>query len=579
MGKANIFVQLKSFTTGKILSHYNLRENQITPLSVVLPPNPEYGDFAFGCFNLAKIVRKSPAEIAQELAQVILDPEWITKANPMGPYVNFVINRERFIHNLLEQILSEGTNFGSETPESDTSVMVEYSSPNTNKPQHLGHVRNNVLGMAVGNILEKLGHKVIRTNLINDRGIHICKTMLAYQYWGEGNTPEPLGKKGDHFVGDLYVLFETRLKEDPQLIEEAQGLLRKWEQGDAETLELWRTMNQWVYHGFDATYKRLGCHFDKIYYESNIWQSGKKIVLDALDKGLCQRNHKGDTVINLEDKGLGEKVLLRADGTSIYITQDIGTAVLKFDDFHMDNSLYVVASEQDHHFNVLFEVLRRFGYTWADKCYHLSYGMVYLPEGKMKSREGTVVDADNLMDELVELAKQEIKVRDRDITGRELEMVSEHVGLGALKYYILKVNPQKDITFNPAESVSFDGATGPYLQYTHARVASLMRNAGFTPGEQVVFDQLGNPEEMDIIQKLAFFPETIRDSAQNYNPAVLCNYLYELAKAFNKFYHDHSILNVDNQSLSYARTKLSQAVGIILKEGLRLLGIVAPERM
>ncbi len=579
MGRVKILSQLEDVFRVAIHNLYPEVEENTLSVDLVLPPNPEFGDYAVGCFPLAKRLRANPKKIASGLAAALARQPILDAAVAEGPYVNLRVNKQWFFSSLIRQILTEGSGYGTPGEHAGQSVMIEYSSPNTNKPQHLGHVRNNVLGMTVGNILEKTGRRVIRTNLVNDRGIHICKTMVAYGRWGNGETPDSLGMKGDHYVGDLYVRFEAEASRNETLLEEAQELLRRWEAGDREVVALWEKMNGWVYKGFDETYRRMGCTFDRIYRESDIWQLGRKIVLENLDKGVCTRNEKGDIVIDLENKGLGKRVLLRGDGTSIYITQDIGTAVTKFNDFGMDQSIYVVASEQNHYFEVLFEVLRRFGYEWADRCYHLSYGMVYLPEGKMKSREGTVVDADTLMDELTGLAKKEIRARERDIQGDEFETIGAEVGLGALKYYLLRVTPQRDITFDPAESVSFDGATGPYLQYTHARIASVARNAGYEGTEEPGYGALGNDEEMQVARLLSLFPETVEKAARGFNPAEISGYIYELAKAFNKFYHGHSILNVEDRSLSLGRFNLSLAVGIVLKEGLRILGIYAPERM
>ncbi|MCK4967063.1 arginine--tRNA ligase, partial [bacterium] len=474
-------------------------------------------------------------------------------------------------------ILEQGASYGGSDRGRDKKILIEYSAPNTNKPQHLGHVRNNILGMTISNILQKAGGTVTRINLINDRGIHICKSMLAYKKWGSDATPESAGKKGDHFVGEYYVLFEQKVKKDENLINEAQGMLKKWEDGDSETVALWKKMNGWVYDGFSETYKRLGVEFDTTYYESDTYKLGKDIVLKALEEKKCFRNEKGDIVIDLSEKNLGMKVLLRGDGTSIYITQDIGNAKLRFDEYDINSSIYVVASEQNHHFQVLFEILRQFGYEWADKCYHLSYGMVYLPEGKMKSREGTVVDADNLMNELKLLAQEEVKKREREID--DVDKISEQIGIAAVKYYILKVHPTKDINFNPEESISFEGDTGPYVQYTHARISSLLRKSNEVEDCGPGFSKIGNDEEVEVVKHLLLFQRVIESSAEKYNPSLMAAYVIELAKRFNKFYHDHSVLNTGDDELMQGRVALSRAVGIVIKEGLRVLGIYAPEKM
>jgi len=548
---ARILDKLKEKIRDEIKQNYPELENFdfLQDLRFNSTPEQAQGDIGLGCFPFAKIYRTSPAKISEKLAANLKLPDFIESVHSEGPYLNFTFSNLWFFQHTLEQILEEGGNYGNSSRLRNQKIMVEYSAPNTNKPQHLGHVRNNSLGMSISFLLEKEGANIIRVNLVNDRGVHICKSMIAYKHWGNGCTPKQKGIKGDHFVGDYYVLFEKKVKEDPSLLDEVYTCLQRWEMGDKPTVELWRRMNGWVYDGFDETYKRLGCKFDKIYYESNTYKLGKVIVNEGLEKGYCRKNEKGEIFIDLSDKGLGEKVLLRADGTSIYITQDIGTAKLKFDDYRMDKSIYVVATEQNYHFQVLFETLKRFQMPFAEKCYHLGYGMVYLPAGKMKSREGTVVDADCLMDELARLAKKEINARNRDITGEDLIEVSDKIGLGALKYYILRVHPQKDINFSPEESINFDGATGPYLQYTHARISSLLRNSDMQPGESPDYALLGNSEEHAILRQ------------------------------FNKFYNRHSVLNAKNRSLILGRTILSKATGIVIKEGLRLLGIDALERM
>lgn len=548
-------------------------------IPVELEPSPEQeeGDFGFGCFPYAKNLRKNPKEISDNIAEKLTLPPYIDRIIQSGPYINFIFRRGELFDAAVNEVIEQNDAYGDSTWGRDKRVLIEYSAPNTNKPQHLGHVRNNLLGMTISTILQKAGCTVTKINLINDRGIHICKSMLAYKKWGNDATPESTGKKGDHFVGDYYVLFEQKAKEDEKLIDEAQDMLLKWENGDPETVELWKKMNGWVYRGFMETYERLGVKFDKIYYESDTYKLGKDIVLKAMKEDKCSKNEKGDIVIDLSEKKLGNKVLLRGDGTSIYITQDIGNAVLRFDEYDINSSVYVVASEQNYHFQVLFEILRRFGYEWADKCYHLSYGMVYLPEGKMKSREGTVVDADNLMDEMKNLARGEVEKRKRGLDN--LDEVSGHIGLAAIKYYILKVHPVKDINFNPEESLSFEGDTGPYLQYTCARISSLLRGSSEIEKSEPDFSKLGNGEEVEVVKYLLLFPKVIISSAENYNPSMLTSYLMELARRFNKFYHDHSVLSAGDNKLVWGRIELSKAVGIILKEGLRLLGIHAPDKM
>ncbi|MFC1554932.1 arginine--tRNA ligase, partial [candidate division KSB1 bacterium] len=544
-----------------------------------LPPNPEYGDLGIGCFFLAKVLKKSPAVIAKELSEANLDISYIKSWNPVGPYLNINIEITEFFKKLYQDVIEAGSNFGCAPGKSDKKVMIEYSAPNTNKPQHLGHIRNNVLGVAISNLLDTAGENVVKVNLVNDRGIHICKSMYAYDKWGEGQTPETSGKKGDHFVGDFYVMFEKKVKEDPGLLEKAQDMLQKWEDGDKEVVSLWQKMNNWVYDGFDETYKRLGCEFDKIYYESETYKYGREIVLKGLEEGKLLKNKNGDIVVQLPEFDTTEKVLLRKDGTSIYITQDLGTTVGKFTDFDLDRSIFVVASEQNLHFKILFHVLKLLGYEWADRCYHLNYGMVYLPEGKMKSREGKVVDADNLMDELYEMAKQEVLKRTREMDEEELNNVSESVALSALKYFILKIHPQKDIHFSPEDSLSFEGATGPFAQYSYARLSSILRKGKDKLKGKPDPAYLGNTEETKLLVLLAQYPDIIADSAASLNPTRLTSWIFDVSKAINKFHHDHSVLKADSKELMIARGTLIKTARQILGNALRVLGISPLERM
>ena len=550
-------------------------------LEIKLDPTPEgtEGDFGFDCFTLAKVLRKNPKEIANEVSKKIPDIIFVEKIKVNNAFINLILDKHTFFKDIIDTVINSGNKIGGSDIGNKELIMIEYSAPNTNKPQHLGHIRNNVLGASLAVILEKVGYEVARVNLINDRGIHITKSMLAYLKWGEGKTPSSFRKKGDHFVGDFYVMFEQKLKDDPNLLNEAYEMLRKWEQGSESVLTLWKKMNRWVYRGFQKTYNRLNCRFDKIYYESDTFRLGRRIVLDALEKGICTKNHKGEVVIDLSKEELGVKVLLRSDGTSVYITQDIGTTKLKFDDYSPDLSIFIVASEQKFHFKILFTILKKLGYEWADKCYHLPYGMVYLPEGKMKSREGKVVDADVLMNEMKNLVKKEIKKRNRDFKRKELDAISEQVGIGAIKYYILKVHPLKDINFNPTESISFDGDTGPYLQYTYARILSVIRNAENSDISIKAFYEMGNEDELEIAKQLIQFKKYVAEAAQSRNPSRISVFLYDLARSFNKFYNKHSILSAKSQKLSDERLLLTRATGIVLKEGLRLLGIESPERM
>ena len=555
-----------------------LKDEEID-ISLEVPPGQQMGDFGFNCFDLAKKLKDNPAKISKTISEALPPSRFIEVVSVQGPFMNFLLKHEAFISELIEHILTLGDDYGFVDVGKGKGIMVEYSAPNTNKPQHLGHVRNNITGMSLSNILEKANFKVHKVNLVNDRGIHISKSMMAYKLWGEEKTPESEGKKGDHFVGDYYVLFEQKSKNDLVLLKEAHEMLIKWEQGDKEVVNLWKKMNGWVYEGFDETYRRLGCEFEKVYYESETYKLGKDIVYKGLKENHCYRDQKGDIVIDLRDRRLEKKVLLRSDDTAVYVTQDLGTTVMKFNDFDIERSIFVVASEQQYHFNVLFTVLDIFGYEWAKNCYHLGYGMVYLPEGKMKSREGKVIDADNLMDELHSLAEKEILKRNRGIKGKELEEIAESIGIGAIKYYLLRIHPLKDINFNPEESISFEGTTGPYIQYTHARISSIMRMGGDKITESPDYSLLDNPEEIQLSRLLAKFPDIVRETATSYNISRIANYLFNAAKSFNKFYHDHSILSADNKKLIPGRVALCKAASVVIREGLKLLGIEPLEKM
>ncbi|MCK5738068.1 arginine--tRNA ligase [bacterium] len=584
-------------------------EIRLTP-----PPKGKLGDFAFGCFPLAKVLRKAPPIIATEIAAHIHSGGIIAKAEAAGPYLNIYVNYDRLTQIVCRQILENASTFGNSTAYNGQKILIEYSAPNTNKPQHLGHVRNNLLGMAVTNLLDAVGYEAVPVNLVNDRGVHICKSMRAYQIFGENQTPESTGIKGDHFVGQFYVKYEQEQKkewktwvaakdvdltdlddrerrrleheflQESQMYQKTQKMLQQWEQGDPEVRALWEKMNSWVFAGFDTTYKRLGCKFAKIYKESNTYNLGKKLVLDGLEKGAFFQKEDGSVWIDLADQKLGQKLLLRRDGTSVYITQDIGTTKLKFDDFKPQKAMWVVADEQNHHFQVLIAVLKKLGFEWANGCYHLGYGMIDLPEGRMKSREGTVVDADNLMDELVEMEKTEIRERNVDIPESEFDKTAETLALGALKFFILKFVPQTRMTFNPRESISPLGFTGPYIQYAYVRVRSLFRKSTDYDFDSIdendcEFNLLNSPAEKAIIRKLHDFPQEILAAAEAYNPSRVCNYLFELGKALNSFYHDHSVLKAETPELIKARLILSKAVAIVLERGLAILGIGVPERM
>lgn len=569
---------------------------------------PEFeGNITLVVFPFVKLARKAPAQIATEIG------EWLTvngeglvaKFNAVQGFLNLVIADAFWIRQL--QAIDTDANYGQQ-PDRHQLMMVEYSSPNTNKPLHLGHVRNNLLGYSIARIQEANGWKVVKTNIVNDRGIHICKSMLAWLKYGNGETPESSGKKGDHLIGDYYVRFdkeyktqiaelmaagkdeETAKREAPLMLE-AQEMLRKWEANDPEVRALWTKMNSWVYAGFDETYKRMGVSFDKIYYESNTYLEGKSEVEKGLISGAFYRREDGSVWADLTKDGLDEKLLLRSDGTSVYMTQDIGTAKLRFQDYPIDKMVYVVGNEQEYHFKVLSILLDRLGFPFGKELVHFSYGMVELPNGKMKSREGTVVDADDLMDKMVEEAKEISKDKVntlQGITEEEANEIARKVGLGALKYFILKVDPRKNMLFNPAESIDFNGNTGPFIQYTYARIQSVLRKADLTPtlpqgegasplggdGREVL-----DPKELALIQRLTDYPAIVRNAGENFSPAVICNYAYDLACDFNSFYHDLSILNEPDSNKRALRLLLAKNVAKVIQSALSLLGIEVPERM
>jgi arginyl-tRNA synthetase len=559
------------------------------------------GDFTLVVFPLLKVSRKSPEQTAQEIGAFVKEhmPE-VAEISVIKGFLNFILTAEVWIEKL-EQI-DATQNFGF-VPQTDKSplVMIEYSSPNTNKPLHLGHVRNNLLGFSLSRILQAAGNEVVKTNIVNDRGIHICKSMLAWKMFGNGATPESLHQKGDHLVGDYYVKFdqeykaqikelmaggmpEDEAKQKAPLMQEAQDMLRKWENGDAEVMKLWNMMNSWVYAGFDETYNRLGVSFDKIYYESQTYLEGKKKVEEGLAKGVFFKKEDGSVWADLSNEGLDEKLLLRADGTSVYMTQDIGTAKLRYDDYKIDKMVYVVGNEQNYHFQVLSILLYRLGFEWGKDLVHFSYGMVELPEGKMKSREGTVVDADDLMDEMERNAFEISKElgRQEQTSEEELRETSRKVAMGALKYFILKVDPRKNMTFNPKESIDFNGNTGPFVQYTYARIQSVLRKAmekNMDMNSKIDGNLPLSQKELDLIQNLSSFPAVLGQAAAEYSPSLIANYVYDLAKEFNQFYHDFSMLKEENEAMRLFRLKLARNVARIIKNALYLLGIEAPEKM
>ncbi|MFD2584450.1 arginine--tRNA ligase [Pedobacter vanadiisoli] len=546
-------------------------------------------------FPVTKISKKSPEQTATEIGEyLVAHVADITKFNVVKGFLNLSIAESYFLNQFNNQILAPG--FGL-YPSNGKKVMVEYSSPNTNKPLHLGHVRNNLLGYSVSELLKAYGYDVVKVNLVNDRGIHICKSMLAWQKWGNGETPESTGLKGDHLVGKYYVIFdkeykkeidalkaegqsEEEAKKNAPLIKEAQHMLLKWEQGDEEVVSLWKTMNEWVYAGFNITYKNLGVDFDKFYYESNTYLLGKDTVEEGLAKGVFFKKEDGSVWIDLTADGLDQKLVLRADGTSVYITQDLGTAEMKHDDFGMDESIYVVGNEQDYHFKVLFLILEKLGKSWAKGLYHLSYGMVDLPNGKMKSREGTVVDADELIESMVTTAREKTEElgKTNDFAQEDKDELYKNIGLGALKYFLLKVEPKKRLLFNPAESIDFQGNTGPFIQYTHARIKSLLAKANYQLKASQPAQVL--PVELEMILQLAKYPAEIAIAAKAYSPASLANYLYELAKLFNKFYHEvPQILKMEEGEEKQFRLNLSKKTADIIHAGMLILGITSPERM
>ena len=560
------------------------------------------GDFTLVVFPFLALSKKRPEETAQEIGEYLkANQPLVASFNVVKGFLNLAISTNYWIE-LLKHI--DATEKWGTTPVTEASplVMVEYSSPNTNKPLHLGHIRNNLLGYALSNIIAANGNKVVKTNIVNDRGIHICKSMLAWQKWGNGETPASSGKKGDHLIGDYYVAFDKHYKAElselmekgmskeeaetaSPLMAEAREMLVKWEAGDKEVRALWEQMNGWVYEGFDETYKRLGVDFDKIYYESDTYLVGKETVLGGLEKGIFYRRPDESVWADLTGDGLDEKLLLRSDGTSVYMTQDIGTAQLRFSDYPIDKMVYVVGNEQNYHFQVLSLLLDRLGFSWGKGLVHFSYGMVELPEGKMKSREGTVVDADDLMDEMINTAREtseELGGKLNDLSADEKAEINRIIGLGALKYFMLKVDARKNMLFNPKESIDFNGNTGPFIQYAYARIQSVLRKAD---EQGIDYSSLSNnhsdlsEKELSLIMHATDFPEVVKQAGETYSPAVIANYVYDLVKEYNQFYHDFSILREENAELKAFRLYLSKEIGNIIKRGMFLLGIDVPSRM
>ncbi len=555
---------------------FKIFNKKINGLDLIYPPDVFLGDFSFECFPLAKELKESPENIAKKIAANISLAEPIEAAQAVGPYLNFKFDGRFLLKEILSEIFSQKEDFGNSKIGEEKLVIVEYLSPNTNKPLHLGHVRNGVLGMAIVNLLESVGYKVIKANLINDRGIHICQSMLAWKKWANGETPESVGIKGDHFVGKWYVRYHQEASKNPQLEEEARELLKKWEMGDPETIELWKTMNNWVYQGFEETYKELGLKFDVFDYESETYKLGKKIVEDGLKKGIFKKSEDGAIIVELPD---GQKItLIRKDGTSVYITQDLGTAESRFKRFNPEKLIYVVGVEQEFHFKTLFKILEMLGFERVNNLRHLSYGMVNLPEGKMKSREGKVVDADDLIEGMKELALEEILKRYQKISKEEAMERAKKIGVGAIKFYLLRVKPNQEINYNPEESISFEGFTGPYVQYAYARASAILKKAESEKAEKdkesgVMINHNIEKEELILLRYLIQFPEKIRAAANDFNPAILAEHLFETAKAFNHFYSFCPVLTAKDENLIKTRLALVKATLIVLKKGLNLLGI------
>ena len=554
------------------------------------------GDFTFVVYPLLPVSRKSPEQTATELGQAIIEAvQEVESFQVIKGFLNLKMSPYYWMSRL--QDIADTPAYGTK-PHSGKTVMVEFSSPNTNRPLHLGHIRNNLLGWSVSRIMEANGHRVIKVNLVNDRGIHICKSMLAWQKSGLNTTPESSGQKGDHLVGDFYILFEKQYKEQVQemvnsgvdreqalkeapLMQEAQSMLVKWEQGDGEVVGLWKKMNGWVYDGFEQTYSRMGISFDKTYYESDTYLLGKELVVKGLEEGVFYRNPDNSVWCDLTQEGLDRKLLLRADGTSVYMTQDLGTAVSRYKEYGFDSQIYVVGNEQNYHFQVLKLILKKLGFSWADDIIHLSYGMVELPEGKMKSREGTVVDADDLIDNMVETAREMSLESGKleDMTPQDREQLFNMLGMGALKYFILKVDPRKTMLFDPRESIDFNGNTGPFIQYTFARIRSILRKAGEHNYRSRLFNRPMIEKELRLIKLMTTYPLVVEESGLNYAPSLIANFGFDLAREFNQYYHEISVLHEPDEQLRSQRLFLLEQVARLLESSMELLGIILPERM
>ncbi len=586
---------IRNLSSEAIREHWG-KEIPAEELQVQRTRREFHGDYTLVVFPLLKFSRTSPEETGRLVGEYLTErSEMISGFNVIKGFLNLAVSLEYWKEQLTSVLTSPRYGWGRRDTDSPR-VMIEFASPNTNKPLHLGHIRNILLGHSISRILEASGHRVRKVNLVNDRGIHICKSMLAWSKWGNGETPESSGIKGDHLVGKYYVLFDQAYKseiaelisrgrskkeaeEEAPVLQEAREMLREWEAGEEKVTSLWEMMNSWVYKGFDDTYRRLGVSFDQIYHESETYKLGKQIILKGLEEGILYRREDGSVWADLEEEGLDHKLLLRSDGTSVYMTQDVGTAHQRYEEHPFDLHIYVVGNEQNYHFQVLSIVLRKLGFPWADRLYHLSYGMVELPEGKMKSREGTVVDADDLMDEMETTARQMSDELGKleEFSPAERTEIYRQVGMGALKYFILKVDPKKNMTFNPRESVDFNGNTGPFIQYTYARIQSVERKAEGLPRSA---EGTGlNEKEAALVRQVYEFPEVIEESARLLNPSLIANYLYDLAREFNQFYHDYSILSAGEPGQVAMRLLLTEVIGRVIKNGMDLLGIEVPERM
>ena len=596
-------MNIESYLSQTISAVVNqLFELATTPESIVLQKTKKEfeGDYTLVTFPFIKAAKTTPENTGQIIGELLLKENAnIINFNVVKGFLNFSLANSFWLNEFKE--IASQPNYGIKKANSTgKQIMLEYSSPNTNKPLHLGHIRNNLLGFSVANIIQTQGHEVIKVNLINDRGIHICKSMIAWKLFGNGETPESTNEKGDHLVGKYYVAFDKEYKRQTAELEtqgltkeeavkkapimlQTQEMLLKWEANDPETIELWKTMNNWVYKGFDVTYKKLGVTFDKLYYESNTYLFGKEIVQEGLAKNIFYKKENGSICIDLTNEGLDEKVVLRSDGTSVYITQDLGTAIERAKEFpKLNQMIYTVGNEQDYHFKVLFKCLEKLGYDWAKECFHLSYGMVELPEGKMKSREGTVVDADELIDGMVATAKETTEELGKveGFTNEELETLYTTIGMGALKYFILKVDPKKKMMFDPKESIDFNGHTGPFIQYSHARIKSILRKFEKPTTQLIISDSIVlQPKEKELVKGLYDFSIALEESATLFNPAIVANYIYELTKLFNQFYNECPVLKEENETIKEFRIKLIETTASIMKNGMKCLGIEVPERM